>query len=111
MPELFGWTPSPVSVAALNPVHWSTTVIGDRVVLFALAQAGIAALRFTTRCPHGAQLLGLIGRIWATRIFMAGLLARIWSTSLPYALRMVAGKTGVNSLDGANQKANEFLKK
>ncbi len=33
LPASFGWTPSPVSVASLNPVHWSTTVIGDAAVV------------------------------------------------------------------------------
>src|SRR5690242_8845006 len=43
LPASLGCTPSPVSVASLNPVHWSTTVTGDWAVLIPLAQAGIAA--------------------------------------------------------------------
>src|SRR5690349_13360913 len=64
--ELFGCTPSVVSAAVSNPVHWSTTVIGDAVVLFARAQPGMAALRSTTRCAQAEQLAGVIGMIWAT---------------------------------------------
>src|SRR5690348_4296386 len=80
LPESFGCTPSYVSVASLKPVHWSTTLIGDWAVVLPAAQAGIAALKVTTRWAQSEQLLGFIGRILATRIFMAGLLARIWST-------------------------------
>jgi hypothetical protein len=36
----FGCTPSVVSADVLNPVHWSTTVIGDWAVLRPLAQPG-----------------------------------------------------------------------
>src|SRR5262249_5487423 len=43
-PASFGCTPSPVSVEALKPVHWSTTVIGDADVVFPAAQPGIALL-------------------------------------------------------------------
>src|SRR5690242_18606909 len=66
-------------------------MIGDWAVVCALAQAGIAALRFTTRWPQSVQLLGFIGMICATRIFMFGLLARIWLTIVVYASRIVAG--------------------
>jgi hypothetical protein len=85
MPASFGCTPSPVSVASLKPVHWSTTVIGDCAVLLPLAQPGMAALSATARCGHSAQPAGASGMICATRIRMPGLLARIWSTSLLYA--------------------------
>src|SRR3954454_780047 len=81
-PESFGWTPSPVSVAELNPVHWSTTAIGDCAVVLPLAHAGIALLRAIARFGQSAHPLGFSGMIFATRIFMFGLPARIWSTSL-----------------------------
>src|SRR4051812_18206899 len=61
--EVLGCTPSVVSAAVSNPVHWSTTVIGDAVVLFARAQPGIAAFRSATRCPHAEQFDGFIGMI------------------------------------------------
>jgi hypothetical protein len=73
-----GCTPSVVSAAVSNPVHWSTTVIGEAAVEFACAQPGMALLRSTTRWPHAPQLAGFIGMIFATTTFMAGLLARIW---------------------------------
>ncbi|MEU4244494.1 hypothetical protein [Actinoplanes sp. NPDC026619] len=82
LPLSFGWTPSVVFEPVLKPLHWSTTVIGDAEVLLPLAQPGMALLRLITRCPQSEQPLGFIGRIFATRIFMADLLARIWSTSL-----------------------------
>src|SRR5688572_17321089 len=92
LPLSLGCTPSGVSVAVLKPVHWSTTVTGEAAVLVAAAHAGIAALRSITRWVHSAQLAGVIGRIWATRIFIAGLAARIWPTSLVNAARIVAGE-------------------
>src|SRR6185503_7647305 len=76
MPASLGCTPSPVSVAVLNPVHWSTTVIGDCAVLLALTQAGMALSKVTTRCPHSGQLLGFIGRIFATISLVFGFEAR-----------------------------------
>ena len=45
-PLVFEWTPSAVSVAGLNPVFWSTTVIGEFAVLLLAVQAGIIAFRF-----------------------------------------------------------------
>jgi hypothetical protein len=44
-----------VSVAVLNPVHWSTTVIGEAAVVRPAAQAGMAASRFTTPWAQLAQ--------------------------------------------------------
>src|SRR6476619_1337358 len=49
MPVSLGCTPSPVSLLAFQPVHWSTTVIGDWAVVFAAAQPGIALLSATVR--------------------------------------------------------------
>src|SRR5713226_4285888 len=82
LPESLGWTPSTVSVASLNPVHWSTTTIGDCAVLSDAAQAGMAASRLTTPCAQLEHPLGFIGMICATRIFMFGLFARICCTSV-----------------------------
>jgi hypothetical protein len=62
-PESFGCTPSPVSVAVLNPVHWSTTTIGDCAVLKPLAHAGMSALKSMVRWAHSGQVLGFTGMI------------------------------------------------
>ncbi|CAM5367878.1 hypothetical protein SPURM210S_08439 [Streptomyces purpurascens] len=51
-------------------------------MLVARAQAGIFALKSTTRCAQAAQLLGFIGMSCATRIRMSGSEARICVTSL-----------------------------
>ena len=89
-PESSGWTPSVVSATVSKPVNWSTTVTGDWAVVLPAAQAGMALLSAATPGGHHVQPPGVIGMIWATRIFMLGLLARIWSTSVPYAARIVA---------------------
>ncbi|MEE3920003.1 hypothetical protein V2I01_22245 [Micromonospora sp. BRA006-A] len=90
-PAAFGCTPSYVSVAVLNPVHWSTTTIGEAVVVFPAAQPSMSAWSATVRWPHSGQLAGFIGMIFATSTVVAGLAARIWSTSFEYAARIVAG--------------------
>lgn len=65
-PELFGWTPSPVSLLGSKPVQQSTTTMGLSVVFFEAAHPGIALFNATTRSPHCGQLDGLMGMIWAT---------------------------------------------
>jgi hypothetical protein len=62
-PELFGCTPSPVSLPGSKPVQQSTTTMGLSVVFFEAAHAGIAAFSATTRSPHWGQLDGLMGMI------------------------------------------------
>src|SRR5689334_18302723 len=57
-PESLGCTPSPVSVAGFQPVHWSTTVIGDCAVVLDAAQPGIALFSDTVRAGQSAQLDG-----------------------------------------------------
>ncbi len=71
-----------MSVTVSKPVHWSTTVTGERAVLVTAAQPGIRALKSTTRWAQAAHWLGFMGMSCATRTFMSGLLARICSTSL-----------------------------
>ena len=61
----------PVSVPVLKPLHWSTTVIGDRAVDLPAAQPVIAAFRSTTRWGHSAQALAANGArvqrpLWAS---------------------------------------------
>ncbi|WP_067186846.1 hypothetical protein [Microtetraspora niveoalba] len=42
--------------------------MGDRAVVFAAAQPGMASFSATTRAPHSAQLPGFIGMIFATPV-------------------------------------------
>jgi hypothetical protein len=82
LPESLGCTPSYVSVLVSNPVHWSTTIIGDWAVVLPSAQACIWLLKLMTLWGQSGQLPqtaaeGFRGMILATRIFMFGLFARI----------------------------------
>lgn len=65
-PELFGWTPSPVSLASSKPVQQSTTVIGLSDVFLAAAHSGMALLSASTLWAHCAQFGGFMGIICAT---------------------------------------------
>src|SRR4051794_22838890 len=76
-PMVVGWTPSTVSATASKPVHWSTTTIGDCVVVRPAAQPGMALSNSTMSAGQVEQLAALIGMICATMILMAGLFARI----------------------------------
>ena len=89
-PASFGCTPSPVSLAASNPVHRSATTTGDCAVVSPAAQPGSAALSATTSAGQVAHAAGLIGMICATTTFTAGLFARIWPTSFVNAASFVA---------------------
>src|SRR5262249_30463454 len=94
-PLAFGCTPSAVSAPsfALNPVHWSTTTMGDVAVLLPVAQAGIMSLNAVTRAPQSghaqvvqvAVLIGFMGMSLATRMTTRGLAARRASTTVEYA--------------------------
>ena len=68
-------------MAVSKPVHWSTTVTGERSVPVAAAHAGMRALKSTTRWAHAAQVAGFMGMIRATRTRMSGLDSRICPTS------------------------------
>ncbi len=54
-PAGLAWTPSPVSVAVLKFVYWSTTVTGDCAVLFCVAQPGIIPFNVCTRDTHADE--------------------------------------------------------